>query len=101
MDLFALRPGPALDTLPAGSWGKLSKWGKLLGKRAGPGKRLEPRFSIPTGLTPSLLPWNQTTQRSRCRPWAGRALGPAPQHQTRGNKRIKDGVGNESSLHYR
>lgn len=26
---------------------------------------LEPRFSVPMCLTPSLLPWNQTTQRSR------------------------------------
>lgn len=51
-----------LTTLPGGSWGKLSKWGKFLGKHAGSRKRLEPRFSVPMCLTPSLLPWNQTTQ---------------------------------------
>lgn len=32
--------GPAVTsmTLPAGSWSELSKWGKILGKRAGSGK---------------------------------------------------------------
>lgn len=58
------RAGP-LTTLPGGSWGQLSKWGKLLGKHAGSRKRPEPRFSVPMCLTPPLLPWKQTTQRSR------------------------------------
>lgn len=87
--------------LPGGSWGKLHKWGKLLGKRAGSGKRLEPRFSIPTCLTPSLLPWNQTTQRSSWRPGLG---GPRLQlhsiklEVTKGSKR---GWKQKSSLHIR
>lgn len=58
--------GQSLDDIARRKVGPTFQMGKkFLGKHAGSRKMLEPRFSVPMCLTPSLLPWNQTTQRSR------------------------------------
>lgn len=84
-------------TLPIGSRGKLSKWGKLLGKRAGSREAGTTvlNSNVPDSLSPTLE--LEHPEEQRCRPRPGRALAPAPHHHTGGNERIQEGVGNKGA----